>query len=106
MSAFFLGTGYLAATFWPQISDYPLSMGWSETSRYYYASLFLSERIYGMEIPPPALHPSRYLLQAIPFLINDTSLWFHRFWQVFLWISLPLLTAYLLARHFAFAIAG
>jgi hypothetical protein len=101
MSALFLGTGYLAATFWPQISHYPLSMGWSETSRYYYASLFLSERIYGMEIPPPALHPSRYILQAIPFLITQSSLWFHRFWQVFLWISLPLLTTYLLARHFA-----
>jgi hypothetical protein len=102
LATFFLGAGYLAISFWPQISDFPLSLGWSEASRYYYASLFLSERIYGMSIPPPALHPSRYLLQAIPFLINDTSLWFHRAWQVFLWISLPLLAAYLLARHFAF----
>lgn len=99
LSAFLIGTGYLAATFWPQISDFPLSLGWSEASRYYYASLFLSERIYGLELPPPAMHPSRYILQAVPFLITQTSIWFHRFWQVFLWISLPLLTTYLLARH-------
>jgi hypothetical protein len=98
-SAVLLMVGYRIAIFAPDISLYPFSMGWSETSRYYYASLFFSERLYGLSVPLPVLHPSRYLLQAIPFLLGETPLWFHRFWQVLLWICLPLLAVILLARR-------
>ncbi len=93
------GAAYRLATFFPELSTYPLSMGWSETSRYYYGSLFLGERIYGVPTAPSVLHPSRYLLQAIPFLIPDSSLWIHRFWQAALWIGLTGLAAYLLTRR-------
>jgi hypothetical protein len=34
------GVGYQVATYLPAISTYPLTLGWSESSRYYYASLF------------------------------------------------------------------
>jgi hypothetical protein len=93
------GALYLASTYLPGISSYPLSLGWSEASRYYYASLFASERLYGISVPPGVLHPSRYLLQAIPFLIPNSSIWLHRFWNLLLWLGLPLATAGLLVRR-------
>lgn len=91
---------YVAASHLPDISTYPLTMGWSETSRYYNASLFFSQRIYGVSTPPTVLHPSRYLMQAVPFLMGNMPLWFHRAWQVFLWLAMPSLTALVLVRRF------
>ncbi|HNE03994.1 MAG TPA: hypothetical protein PLT08_05725, partial [Anaerolineales bacterium] len=76
----------------------PFSMGYSEAGRHYYASLFFSEKLYGMELPLPFLHPSRYLLLSIPFLIDGLPLWFHRFWQAFLWFGLTLGASLSLAR--------
>lgn len=70
------------------ISTYPFSLGWSEASRYYYASLFYGEQIYGQATAWSFLHPTRYLLQSIPFLFGQMSLWFHRVWQVALWFVL------------------
>jgi hypothetical protein len=84
----------------PEVSTYPFSLGWSEASRYYYASLFRGEAIYGLPVTLPELHPTRYLLQSIPFLVAGTPLWFHRLWQVLLWWLLPIATAALVvARH-------
>jgi hypothetical protein len=85
-TALFYAMVYKIASFIPEISTYPLSLGWSEVSRYFYASLFFSSRIYGVSVPSSVLHPSRYLMQSLPFILSDLPLWFHRFWQVFLWI--------------------
>ena len=74
-------TLHLLLIYWPRVTDYPFAMGWSETSRYYYPSLFLSEIVYGREYPWPILHPTLHLLLAPPYLF-DAPLWFHRFWQV------------------------
>lgn len=63
------------------VTGYPFSMGWSETSRYYYPSLFLSEKIYGQAYPLPILHPTLHLLLTPPYLFN-APLWVHRLWQV------------------------
>lgn len=90
---------YKTATFLTDVSTFPISLGWSEGSRYYYASLFFSERIYHFKVPPSVLHPSRYLMQAIPFLIPDSPLWFHRLWQVLLWIGFSAGTGFVLARR-------
>lgn len=65
----------------PRVTSYPFAMGWSETSRFYFPSLFLSEYVYGQEHPWPILHPTLHLLLAPPYLF-DAPLWFHRFWQV------------------------
>jgi hypothetical protein len=92
-------SAYKLASFIPDVSSYPFSLGWSEGSRYYYASLWLSRQVYGISIPPSVLHPTRYLLQALPFLIPGASLWFNRFWQVVLWVVTTLLTSWLLARR-------
>jgi hypothetical protein len=91
---------YRVGLFVPEVSDYIFSLGWSEASRYYNASLFFSGQIYGQDYPLPTLHPTRYLLQSIPFLIPGLPLWFHRLWQVMLWLALNGAAAWLLARRF------
>ncbi len=72
------------------ISDTPLSMGWSEASRFYYASLFFSEKVYGSFTSLSVMHPTRYFLQSLPFMIDGLPLWAHRAWQVFLWVALSI----------------
>ncbi|MEO8354696.1 MAG: hypothetical protein ABI621_02165, partial [Chloroflexota bacterium] len=67
--------------YFSQVTSYPFAMGWSETSRFYFPSLFLSEKVYGQKFPWPILHPTLHLLLAPPYLV-ESPLWFHRFWQV------------------------
>ncbi|GAB4542288.1 MAG: hypothetical protein Fur002_12290 [Anaerolineales bacterium] len=81
------------------VSAYPFSIGYSEASRHYYASMFYAARIYQMDLPLPFLHPSRYLLLSLPFAIQSLPLWAHRLWQALLWILLPAASALLLARR-------
>jgi hypothetical protein len=74
-------TLHLLLLYWPRVTTYPFAMGWSETSRFYYPSLFLSEKVYGQEYPWPILHPTLHLLLAPPYWF-DAPLWVHRFWRV------------------------
>jgi hypothetical protein len=83
-----LGIAFEIMVRFNSVTDYPLSMGWSEGSRYYYASLFFSKQIYGDSFPLSALHPTRYLLQSFPFLFPSLGLFAHRFWQFLLWVVL------------------
>ncbi|GJQ52914.1 MAG: hypothetical protein HKUEN02_17610 [Anaerolineaceae bacterium] len=76
----------------PSVTAYPFSMGWSETSRYYYPSLLLSRKIYGEQFALPILHPTLHALLAPPYLF-DAPLWAHRFWQTFLRLALAGLIA-------------
>ncbi|MBN2147124.1 MAG: hypothetical protein JW726_07030 [Anaerolineales bacterium] len=78
---------YRLALFIPDVSTYPFSLGWSEASRYYYASLFFSRQIYDVQAPLSVLHSSRYLMQSLPFAIPHSALWLHRLWQVILWLA-------------------
>lgn len=80
------------------ITAYPFSLGWSEGSRYFYASLFFAPSLYGQNLPLSTLHPSRYLLQSLPFLFPGLGLEAHRAWQAALWIFLSGLSAWALAR--------
>jgi hypothetical protein len=105
--AFAFGISFLVASLSLQVlslltkvSTYPFTLEWSEASRYYYASLFLGERVYGVKTAWTVLHPSRYLLQAVPFLVPNSPLWFHRLWQVGLWIGISSLTAYAFLRRY------
>lgn len=96
------GFFYIVFSYFQDISPYPFTLSWSETSRYYYASLFFSEKIYGIDATPTVLHPSRYLLQALPFLVPNSSLELHRAWQVFLWVAITLLTSFLISKRSVF----
>lgn len=84
------------------VSADPFSIGYSEAGRFYYASLYFSESLYGTQLPLPFLHPSRYLLLSIPYLIDDLPLWGHRLWQALLWFGLTLTSSFLLVRRFKF----
>jgi hypothetical protein len=84
------------------VSADPFSIGYSEASRFYYASLFFSDSLYGTQLPLPFLHPSRYLLLSIPYLVEGLPLWAHRFWQSLLWFGLTLSASLLLIRRFKF----
>jgi hypothetical protein len=97
-----LGVTYEVLLRFNLVTTYPLSMGWSEGSRYYYASLFFSKSVYGETVPLSSLHPTRYLLQSIPFLIPSLGLPAHRFWQYLLWIILTAGTAIVLSRRATF----
>lgn len=94
----FGGVVYLIADFVPEIQSTPFSLAWSEGSRIYNASLFFSEKIYGQRLPLPVLHPSRYLMQSLPFLFGIKSILIHRLWQVLLWIGITFMGAWLMAR--------
>jgi hypothetical protein len=72
---------HLLLSYWPNVTAYPFARGWSETSRYYFPSLFLSENIYGQKYPLPILHPTLHLLLTPPYWF-EAPLWGHRFWQV------------------------
>jgi len=74
-------TVHLLLLYWPRVTTYPFAQGWSETSRFYYPSLFLSEKVYGQVYPWPILHPTLHLLLAPPYLF-DAPLWVHRAWRV------------------------
>ena len=68
---------YRIAIFIPWVSSFPFSLGYSEGSRYYYASLFFQGKIYGLSgLGLPVLHPTCYILQSLPFLISGLPIWF------------------------------
>ncbi len=90
-----------AAWFFLQVSTYPLSLGWSEISRYYQASFYFSESVYGKALALPITHPSRYLLQSLPYLLENLPLWGHRLWQALLWLSMAGITVWAFTRRFA-----
>ncbi|HEX2996368.1 MAG TPA: hypothetical protein VHP14_16200, partial [Anaerolineales bacterium] len=94
-----LGVVYQILNRFNAVTTYPLSMGWSEGSRYYYASLYFSRGIYGESVPLSTLHPSRYLLQSVPFLFPGLGIAAHRLWQFLLWIGLTAGAAIALAKR-------
>ncbi len=99
-----MGIAYELFIRFQAVSTYPLSLGWSEASRYYYASLYFSKWIYGESIPLSTLHPTRYFLQSLAFLIPGGLVW-HRLWQVLLWIGLTGAAAWAIAAK-AFSAQG
>jgi hypothetical protein len=93
------GVALSALSYFPSVSTYPFSLGWSEASRYYYGSLVFASRIYGERVPLSILHPTRYFLQSIPFLVDGLPIWAHRLWQVILWVGMTAVTAFLFVRR-------
>lgn len=79
----------------------PFSRGWSEGTRFYHASLLLSERYYGLSLPPFYQDLSRYVVEAVPLLLPNPSLWLERLWEFLLTFLLPALTSALVLRRVA-----
>jgi len=97
----FLAQGVALAiiSYIPAVSTYPFSLEWSETSRYYYGSLVFASRLYDRSLPLSVLHPTRYFLQSVPFLVGGLPIWVHRLWQVFLWVGMTAVTGFLFVRR-------
>jgi len=96
------GVIYKLGLFIPEIQTAPFSLGWSEGSRFYNASLFFSPLVYKEIFALPVLHPTRYLLQSFSFLVGSNLIIIHRFWQVILWIGLVGLGCYSLVKRLDF----
>lgn len=83
-----LGVTFEIMTRFNVVVDYPFSLGWSEGSRFYYASLLFSERLYGEFTALSPYHATRYILQSLAFLVPGWGLFEHRLWQFLLWMVL------------------
>ncbi len=90
---------YKIATFFPGINTYPFTLTWSEGTAYYFASAYFSEQLYGVKVDLPLINPSRHLLMAIPFIVQDLPIWVHRAWEVVLWLLITLSAVYLFVRR-------
>jgi hypothetical protein len=101
-----LAVSYHLVTYLPDVSTYPFALGWSETTRYYVASTFFDQRIYAMDLPLVFRDFTRYLMQAVPFLVEDSPLWVHRLWQAALRFTSTYFAGYVVARRFKLKGAG
>lgn len=90
----YLGTAVLS-----RVSSEPFSLKWSEATRYYHASLLLSERYYGMSLPPFYQDLSRYILEAVPLLLPKPTILIQRIWEMYSAFCLTLVTVLLLLRR-------
>jgi hypothetical protein len=87
-----LATIHRILSFFSAISDYPFALGWSEATRYYLPSLFISKIVYGQRFSWPIINPSLHLLLIPPYLFH-APLWIHRAWLVLLKFLLVILVA-------------
>jgi hypothetical protein len=71
------------------VNNYPFSLGWSDTTNYYRASILFASKIYGMKIPLPIMHATQNFLLAVPFLFGNLPIWVHRAWEAILSIGFP-----------------
>ena len=90
---------YHLTTYFPHVNNYPFSLWWSETTRFYLGSTFFDQRIYGQDLPWVFRDFTRYLIQAMPFLIDDSPLWVHRLWQAGLRFLSGYLVGYVFTRR-------
>jgi hypothetical protein len=89
-------TSYLFMLAWT-----PFSIGWSEATRYYHASLLLSQRFYGLSLPPFYQDLSRYVVEVVPLLLPHPSLILQRIWEYALRFLMPAMTVALILRRLA-----
>jgi hypothetical protein len=100
VSALGLAAVYRAVVVFSHVTDYPFARGWSEVSRFYGASLFFSQALYGMHVPLPLLHPSWHLLLAPLYFLQSPPMWAFRLWQALLQVGLTAGLAAVLVRRF------
>jgi len=94
-----VSAAFRIAFFFTSVNDYPLTLNWSETSNYFYSSLFLSQKIYGFVMPLPLFNPARAMLGIFPFLLPEPQIWVSRLWAALLWLACTGLAAWLVARR-------
>jgi hypothetical protein len=83
----------------PAISSYPFSTVWSEGSRWYFASLLFSHKIFGQPFLPSNIDFPLDILNSIPFIFGSTSILVFRFWSVLLTLGMTSATILFLVRR-------
>jgi len=94
-----IGAAWAVLPVIPLQLNYPFSLGWSESSWFYYASYFKAQQLYGTGMPWPFLDVGRPMLLSIILIIPQAPLWLMRIWQVALWIGMAVLVTWLLCRR-------
>ena len=90
---------YSIATSFTSISTYPFSLGWSETTNYYRASILFANRIYGIKLALPSMHPTLNFMLAIPFFFGNLPVWVHRAWYAFLLVGSTIALGFVFVRR-------
>lgn len=88
--------------FW-RVTDFPLSLTWSEGNHLWAASLFLTPDRYILATPkliPNYVTPGLYSLRGLPLLIPNVTLRWVRAWESLLWVWPGLLFGAALARRY------
>jgi hypothetical protein len=83
-----------------KISNYPFSLTWSEGNRLFDYSLYFKNYNFASnkEILNPWRNPGMFMLWGLPFLIPNSPIWLHRFWD-FILATIPyFILGYLLIR--------
>ena len=93
------GASFKIASYVPAINNNPFTLTWSETSNYFYSSLFLAQKLYGFATPLPFFNPARALLGVVPFLAPAPQIWINRLWTSLLWVGCTGLAAWLVSRR-------
>ncbi len=83
----------------PTISSFPFSTVWSEGSRWYYASLLFSHKLYGYALSPSFIDFPLDILNSAPFLLGRPSILVFRSWSVLLGLGLAIAAILLLVRR-------
>jgi hypothetical protein len=94
-----LASLYRVAASTALVTDYPFSLGWTETTRYYTASLIFSRAIYGEPIRWTFLLPTYSMILSLPFAIPGLPLWAHRLWLALLTVGLTAWTSFALIKR-------
>lgn len=82
------------------VNNYPFSLGWSETTNYYRASILFASQIYGMKLALPSInHATLNFMLAVPFLLGNLPIWMHRAWYAILLVGFTIALGFVFVRR-------
>ncbi|HSN93854.1 MAG TPA: hypothetical protein VLR89_02190 [Anaerolineaceae bacterium] len=94
-----VGVVYRLGLYVPYFQSTPFTIFWSEGSRYYWSSTFISQTLYGVKLPWPIIDQAGAILQLFPFFFWPENILLHRIWLVILWVGLTAWMAWLFTRR-------
>lgn len=93
------GVVYRLGLYVPYFQSTPFTIFWSEGSRFYWSSAFISKTLYGIKLPWPIIDQAGAILQLFPFFFWPENILMHRIWLVILWVGLTAWMAWLFTRR-------
>ena len=99
VSAIAQAAAYSLVTNFSLVNNYPFSLGWSETTNYYRASILFASQIYGMNLALPSMHATLNFMLAVPFLLGNLPIWMHRAWYAILLVGFTIALGFVFVRR-------